>query len=271
MPRGKNPDGTPKKFPADHRRNAKRRKANGYVEAIVKGDTPPRDQRPDNNHWSQNPAHMRRLELVERHRLAGLSAYEIARQLNLAPATVLEDWQKLNDLWVAKVGATQDQLRGEAVRRLDLVIRNGFELLRLDEAYTQAVLFNMPVLIPCQGRMEHRTRDMLLSDQFGNLNYGATWGEVFSCTAPHQMLKHVFHDVKGSAQYRRIAGQVLTAINTALMNQAKIQGLVVEKRSLTDAEGKDLPAALRTILLGEELPDINALPSANGHLDNDED
>ena len=215
---------------------------------------------------------MRRLEMVERRRLAGMSAYEISQAMGLSISTVLEDWQKLNDLWLERTASTQEQLRGEAVRRLDLVIRNGFELLRLDEAYTQAVLFNMPVLIPCQGRMEHRTRDLLLSDQLGAMNYGATWGEVFSCTAPHQMLKSVFHDVKGSAQYRRIAGQVLTAINTALMNQAKIQGLVVEKKSLTDAEGKDLPAALRTILLGEELPDIAALPSANGHsLDNDED
>ena len=222
--------------------------------------------------WAQNPVVVRRLETVERMRLSGMSAYQIASETGMPPSTVLEDWQKLNDLWLERLAGTQDLLRGEAIRRLDMVIRNAWELLRMDEAYTQAVLFNMPVRVRCNGRMEHRTRDLLLGDMTAAQNYGATWGEVFSCIAPHEMLKQVFHDVKGSAQYRRIAGQVLTAINTAIMNQARIQGLVVEKKALTDVEGKDLPAALRTILLGEELPDINALPSANGHrLDNDDD
>lgn len=182
--------------------------------------------------------------------------------MGLEMSSVLEDWQKLNDLWVARVSNTQNELRGEAVRRLDNVIRNGLEILRLDEAYTQAVLFNMPVLVTCSGRQEHRSSDLLLSDPLSQ-PVGTTYGESFSCTAPHQMTKRVFRDDKGSASYRRIAGQVLQAINGAIMAQARIQGLIIEKKALTNAEGQDLPAALKAILLGEELPDINALPSAN--------
>lgn len=209
---------------------------------------------------------MRRLEVVENYRLQGLSAYEIARVLGWDVRTVLEDWGRLNDLWLARVGRTQETLRGEAIRRLDNVIRNGLEILRQDEAYTQAVLFNLPMMVTCAGRQEHQTESMLLSDPMGQPT-GTVYGQVFSCIAPHQMLKRIYHDDKGSAQYRRVAGQVLQAINTAIMNQARIQGLVVEKKALTDTEGRDLPGALRTLLLGEELPDMAALPEASEELD----
>lgn len=265
MVRGRNPDGTPKRWPADDRRAAKRRKADGYVEAIVNGHTPLRDQAPHTRSWANDPVVIRRLEVVERYRLEGLSAYEISRTLGLPASTVLEDWQKLNDLWVARVGRTQETLRGEAVRRLDNVIRNGLEILRQDEAYTQAVMFNLPMNVTCPGRQEHRSDQMLMSDPLHIP--GASYGEIWSCIMPHPMLKRVYHDEKGSAQYRRVAGQVLQAINTAIMNQARIQGLVIEKRALTDAEGHDLPGALRTLLLGEDMPDVNALPEASEALD----
>jgi hypothetical protein len=267
MVRGRNPDGTPKRWPADDRRNAKRRHdPSPLVESVVNGITPPRSQRPDNNHWTQNPAIVRRLEVVEQYRLQGLSAYEISRATGWNPRNVMEDWDRLNDLWVARVGRNVETLRGEAVRRLDNVIRNGLEILRQDEAYTQAVLFNMPMRVTCAGRQEHRTSDLLLSDPLGQPT-GTVYGDVFSCIEPHGMLKRVARDEKGAAQYRRVAGQVLQAINTAIMNQARIQGLVVEKKALTDGEGNDLPTALRTLLLGEELPDQNALPEAAEALD----
>jgi hypothetical protein len=78
------------------------------------------------------------------------------------------------------------------------------------------------------------------------------------------MRKRVFRDEKGSASYRRVAGQILQAINSAIMSQARIQGLVVERKALTDTAGRDLPAALKAILLGEELPDPAALPAPMG-------
>ena len=261
MVRGKNPDGTPKRYPTDERRKAANRKRpRPYVEAIVIGGAPRPPDTPSNE-WSRDPFILRRVEQIERLRLAGLSMLETSKQLGLPIQTVVDDWQRLNELWLARVSGTQDALRSEAVRRLDTVIRNGFEVLRMDEAYTQAVLFNMPVLVTCPGRQEHATRDMLLSDPLSQ-PIGTSYGEAFSCTESHGMYKRVYHDEKGSAQYRRVAGQVLQAINTAIMNQARIQGLVVEKKSLTDAEGKDLPAALRAILLGEEMPEMAALPGA---------
>jgi hypothetical protein len=68
---------------------------------------------------------------------------------------------------------------------------------------------------------------------------------------------------KGSAQYRRAAGQILQSINAMQMNQARIMGIVVDKKALTDGEGKDLPHALAELLLGEDVVDVAALPSAN--------
>jgi hypothetical protein len=81
------------------------------------------------------------------------------------------------------------------------------------------------------------------------------------------MQKRVYHDEKGSAQYRRVAGQVMQAINAAIMAQARIQGLVVEKKALTDGDGRDLPQALRVLLLGDEPLDMAALPSVSESLD----
>jgi hypothetical protein len=262
MARGKNPDGSSKKYPADARRRSQRfRDREPYTEAIV---VPPNLRNaPNPSAWTQNPATIRRVEQVERGRLAGLSAYEISQQMGLPAATVMDDWSRINELWLARVSRTQDDLRGEAVRRLDNVIRNGLEILRMDEQYTQAVLFDLPVVVTCQGRQEHRSSDLLLSDPLGQ-PLGTTYGDSFSCIAAHQMRKRVFRDEKGSASYRRVAGQILQAINSAIMSQARIQGLVVERKALTDTAGRDLPAALKAILLGEEPPDPAALPEPMG-------
>ena len=179
MVRGRNPDGTPKRWPADDRRAAKRRKATGYVESILNG-TPAHDQVPHTQAWSNNPVLIRRLEVVERYRLEGLSAYEISRALGMPPATVLEDWQKLNDLWVARIGRTQETLRGEAVRRLDNVIRNGLEILRQDEAYTQAVLFNMPQLSPPRAACSPRSVSTTPSSRCRPRMRATTWRTSFA-------------------------------------------------------------------------------------------
>jgi hypothetical protein len=211
---------------------------------------------------------MQRLTLVEQYRLAGLSAWETAQAMHIDQQMVLDDWARLNELWLARTSDTQEQMRSEAIRRLDGVIRQGLELLRMDEAYTQAVLFNLPIKLTCAGRQEHRVEDLRLADALGPANTAATWGDSFSCLAPHEMLKRVHLDDKSSANYRRIAGQVLQAINTAIMQQAKIQGLVIEKRALTNAQGEDLPAALRTLLLEDDPPAQTALPSPRNGLDN---
>jgi len=273
--RAKNPDGTPKQYASDLRRgkgqrvppNAKPIVKPPSAKRLAEAKSPSPTRR--TQHWSRDPLVQQRLHIVERYRLAGLSEWETGQAMAIDPAIVAEDWRRLNELWLTRISDDQAQLRGEAIRRLDGVIRQGLEILRMDEAYTQAVLFNLPVRLTCQGRQEHRSEQMLLQDAMGPQNTTATWGDSFSCLVPHEMLKRVHLDAKGQASYRRIAGQVLQAINGAIAQQAKINGLIVEKKALTDTEGRDLPTALRTLLLEDDpAPPARgpALPAP--HLDN---
>lgn len=264
MARGRNPDGTPKRYPGEARRERKPRRRLKPGDLNLTLENPPQPHYGPPNHWTENPAILSRLEVVEAYRLAGNSARETSRILGLPYEAVQNDYGRLSELWLARIGRTQDDLRAEAMRRLDVVIREGLATLRQDEAYTQAVLFNLPTMVMCNGRQEHRPEDMLLVDPLQQPT-GTVYGEAFSCVHPHQMLRRVHHDEKGSAQYRRVAGQVLTAINSAIMNQARIMGLVVEKKALTDTEGNDLPAALKAILLGEDgLPDQDSGQHSDG-------
>lgn len=241
MARGKNPDGTPKTYKSDARRAERPRK------------NQPIPKRPEPSAWHQNPQILNRLEVVEKHRLAGYSALATSRMMGVDYDTVRDDFARISELWQARAGRNIEGLRAEAMRKLDVVIHEGLETLRMDELYTQAVLFNQPVRLRCAGRQEHRTESLLLSDPLGapGQTMPTTYGEAFSCLQAHDMLKRVYHDEKGSASYRRVAGQVLQAINAAIMNQARLQGLIVEKKALTDSEGHDLPSALRDILLGK--------------------
>jgi hypothetical protein len=243
MARGKNPDGTPKTYQSDARRRPRE-----SVNAPL-----PRRPAESPNAWHQNPQILSRLEVVEKHRLAGYSALATSRLLGIDYDTVRDDYVRINELWQARAGRNVEALRAEAMRKLDIVIQNGLETLHNDELYTQAVLFNTPVRVRCAGRQEHRTEQLLMADPLGapGQDTPTTYGEAFSCLVPHEMTRRVYHDEKGAASYRRVAGQVLQAINAAIMNQARLQGLVVEKKALTDSEGHDLPSALRDILLGK--------------------
>lgn len=222
--------------------------------------------------WHKDPRILARLERVEALRMRGLSAFQVSQQTGIPYSTVLLDFKRLNELATARLTQSMETHRAAMVRRLDGVIRASHTILQQDQAYTEAVLFGVPVDVQCPGRVEHRTEDMLMQDVLGDAGFGggrnqriiAAFGTNFTCMRPHPIRKFVQRDEKGAAQYRRVAGQVLTALNTAIMNQSKLLGLVVEKRAPTDADGYDLPSALRQILLGEdEGVDVAKLPSAN--------
>jgi hypothetical protein len=216
---------------------------------------------PPNVPWQRDQRILRRLELVEAERLKGYSCLRVSQNLHMPYATCWEDFRRLDQLWLARVSQNQNALRADAVRRLDGHIRTAIALLERDEAYTQAVLFNLPVNVTCPGRQEHEIGRMLMADYPDR--EATAWGTVFTCTQPHIIQRKVHLDDKGSAQYRRAAGQILQSINAMQMNQARIMGIVVDKKALTDGEGKDLPHALAELLLGEDVVDVAALPSAN--------
>ncbi len=209
---------------------------------------PPRRKRGANSAWQRNPNILQRMRQVERLRLERLSNLAIAARLHVDEATIRTDLERLQELWAAELGAELARLRGEHVAAVDHLLRTCVDLLRRDEQYTQAVLFNTPVRVLCPGRQEHRTDNLLAKDFPGDPAW--QWGTVFSCTVPHKITKRIYHDDKGAAQYRRIGGQVLQVIQKALMDRARVVGLVAEKRT-DDGDGMSLPDALAKLLLDE--------------------
>jgi hypothetical protein len=147
---------------------------------------------------------LERLPRVERLSLAGKSNRAIAAQLGVDEKTIRKDLERLTELRREHLKEDQDVLRGQAIARLTDVYYRGIEYAELDSAREHAVLFNEP-----------------FTDADGNEH-------------------HVSHDDKGSAQYRANKSAALSVAEKAAMDIAKLQGLIVDKASLTDADGNDL-------------------------------
>jgi hypothetical protein len=235
----------------------------------------PDNPKPVSVRWQRDPHILARLELIESYRLRGYSALRTAQTLGMPHSSVALDYRRLDDLSMARLNQSRDRLRAQMLRRLDNVIMQAHQLIERDERYTEAVLFGLPVIVTCPGRQEHSPEDLLMKDRTvgeGNDRH-TTWGVRYTCLGPHPMEKLVHRDEKGSAQYRRIAGQVVTTLRATIMDQAKLAGLIVDQKALTTTDGVDLPSALRDMLVGETLtPDeVRSLPSANEQPDDDMD
>lgn len=219
--------------------------------------------------WQRDLQVLRRLEQTEEVRMRGLSALRCSEILGVSYETTLADYRRLDEIATARLAQTKERLRAQAFRRLDGVINMARDVLEQDQRYTEAVLFNMPILVRCPGRQEHQTDELLMKDRLGVADRHTTWGTTFTCVVPHYIEKRVYRDEKGSAQYRRVAGQVIQALRQAIMDQAKLTGLIVDQKALTDSAGDDLPTALKDMLLDEKLSarEVRKLPSANDEED----
>jgi len=150
-------------------------------------------------HWRQDPAIMARLTEVERRLLRGVPNTVIAADLHVDEKTIRNDRGRLRELWRERTEGEVADLKAERVRELDDIKRLALDAYTFDLDAERAVLY---------GRGED--------------------GRAVS----------VERDAKGSAQFRGQKAQALNVARQAVMDAAKVLGLVVDKAALTDAEGK---------------------------------
>jgi len=140
--------------------------------------------------WRRDPVILARLPKVERMFLAGMYDSVIAQELGVHRATIQRDRERLEELW--REQATNDiaAIRAEAVAMLRDNYRRSVQLAEEHQAIERAVIF---------GR-----------DAEG---------------------KHVYVErpEKGSVSFKGSAAQALSNARQAIMDQAKLLGIVVDK------------------------------------------
>lgn len=144
-------------------------------------------------HWKRDPIILARLPRVEAAHLAGKSNVAIAAEMGLAEVTIREDLKRLNSIWKERVAGDQEQLRAAKVRQLEDIHRRAVAAAEFDERAERAVLY---------GHDEDGAR------------------------------VSVERDAKGAAQFRGQKAQALNVARQAVMDQAKVLGLIVEKQEV---------------------------------------
>lgn len=154
--------------------------------------------------WRRDPVILARLPIVERHHLAGKPNTAIAAKLGVDEGTIRNDLKRLQELWLERAGKSVVELRAEAVAELDGLKVRAIEAAEFDEAAERAVLYG--------------------EDADGN---GVS----------------VLRDARGKAEFRGQKSASLNVARQAVMDKARVQGIIVDKISPTDEEGKTLDLA----------------------------
>lgn len=144
--------------------------------------------------WRRDPFIISRLGQVERRHLAGQNNVAIAAALGVTEGTIRSDLARLSELWQERIQGQQEHLRAVVVRELDDVKRRALDAAEFDEAAERAVLF---------GQVD---TDLLGDDA------------------------RVHYDSDGRAQFRGNKAAALGVARQALMDRAKVLGLVVDKQ-----------------------------------------
>lgn len=158
-------------------------------------------------HWRRDSVILTRLREVERRHLRRDYHTEIAAALGVDEKTVRNDLKRLNELWLERTAQEQDTLRARAVVELDDLKRRAIAAAEWDQACERAVLF---------GEVDP---DVFLEEEGAGIvaaNY------VRGTPVVHR-------DDKGSAQFRGNKAAALNVARQAVMDQAKVLGLIVEK------------------------------------------
>lgn len=158
--------------------------------------------------WRKDREILDRMERVERLHVGGMSCRAIAKSIGVNERTIRLDVGRLTELWIERVGATQEEHRAKAAAVLEEVTRRAFAAAEFDQWCERAVLFGEDVDLDGDGTMH-----------------------------PVQRGKD------GDASFK---GQKVAALNLArqsIMDWAKLMGVVVDKVAQTDGEGNDLSLA----------------------------
>ncbi|MBI3966716.1 MAG: hypothetical protein HY329_13865 [Chloroflexi bacterium] len=154
--------------------------------------------------WRRDPLILARLLDVERRHFLGEPNTTIAAALDVDEGTIRNDLKRLNELWVERVRASQEEIRSRKLAELEDIARRAVRAAEFDQHCERAVLFG--------------------EDEEGN-----------------QLT--VERDIKGTASFRGQKAQALNVARQARMDQAKILGAVVDKVAPTDADGNTMDIA----------------------------
>lgn len=165
--------------------------------------------------WRSDDRVLSRMERVERLHLTGWTQQRIADHLGASLATIKRDIKRLSELWRERVQSTQEDIRGRIVAGLEQVAVKAFEAAEFDEKCERAVLFGDAVEIASETKSVHR-------------------------------------DDNGAASFKGNKVGALGLARQAIMDQAKILGVVVDKIAPTDPHGNGLDLASLAALAREE-------------------
>lgn len=145
-----------------------------------------------------------RLPEVERRYLRHQTTRAIATAVGVAEVTIRRDIERVQQLQRERIAVQSDQLRAQIIAELDDTIQLAEDAYTWDKQAEAAVLYGLPA------------------------------------EGPDGQQLRVHYDDDGRAQFRGGKAQALNVRRQAIMDKAKVLGVVVDKQALTDSQGKDL-------------------------------
>jgi hypothetical protein len=167
-------------------------------------------------HWRRDPLILARLGEVETRYLAKWSNVAIAAALGVDEITVRRDIARLEELWKERAARAQDERRAAVLADLENVKALALAAARFDEAAERAVL------------------------------YGAVPDEI------EEKGLRLVYDEHGRIQFRGNKAAALAVARAAIMDAAKVQGLVIDKIMPSDEKGNVLRPI--TVIEAQALP-----------------
>lgn len=165
--------------------------------------------------WREDAEIVRRVAEVDRMHCAGYTNVYIAAQLKVDEGTVRTDIKRGAELYRERASEDVATQRAERIRVLEGVLNEALEQARWDHACERAVLFGEPV--------KDRT------------------GTELKLALPE--IPEDFHGVIKMPDFRSQKTAALNVARQAAMDIAKLQGIVVDKVSPTDPDGRALDLA----------------------------
>lgn len=161
--------------------------------------------------WRQDVVILARLLEVERRHLAGQPNTLIAAALGVDEGVIRGDLKRLRTLWLERIGAAQEDLRAQKLAELLDIKQRALTAAEFDLQAESDVLYN----------------DSLAPDHEGGPS------------------RRVVRDERGRAEFRGQKAQALNVARQAVMDAAKLLGLVLDKAEIAGPGGG--PVAIREV------------------------